>query len=239
MIKFFSKIRKRLLTENNFSRYLIYAIGEIALVMIGILLALQVNTWNEGRKENQLEQVFLHKLRANLQEDILLYNEVIASNEEFEEGLDSAMIIMQNYSDFTRKDLQKYLKVLMYSSRFITNQTAFNNLSSIGKMDIIKNDSITEGLFLYYRHAQIIKESVQDGLDTYNRNTFGPKILDFDYLNPPPGFDGKSIEEYTAYPLFMNGIDVKKSMFQLLKRNYLDQIKKAEDIAEIINIELD
>ena len=49
MIKFFRKIRQRLLTENKFSKYLIYAIGEIVLVVIGILIALQINNWNEER----------------------------------------------------------------------------------------------------------------------------------------------------------------------------------------------
>ncbi|MFT6995454.1 MAG: hypothetical protein ACJA1P_002199 [Maribacter sp.] len=49
MIKFFRHIRKQLLSENKFSKYMLYAIGEIALVMIGILLALQVNNWNEAK----------------------------------------------------------------------------------------------------------------------------------------------------------------------------------------------
>ena len=50
MIKFFRKIRRKLLTENKISKYLLYAIGEIILVVIGILIALQVNNWNEDRK---------------------------------------------------------------------------------------------------------------------------------------------------------------------------------------------
>ena len=51
MIKFFRKIRQRLLTENKFSKYLLYAIGEIILVVIGILIALQVNNYNEAKKQ--------------------------------------------------------------------------------------------------------------------------------------------------------------------------------------------
>jgi len=49
MIKFFRHIRKQLLTENKFSKYLIYAVGEIVLVVIGILIALSINNWNEER----------------------------------------------------------------------------------------------------------------------------------------------------------------------------------------------
>jgi hypothetical protein len=57
MIKFFRKIRKNMLTENKFSKYLIYAIGEIALVMIGILLTLQVNNWNKNQEKQILTQL--------------------------------------------------------------------------------------------------------------------------------------------------------------------------------------
>jgi|TARA_R110002020_G_scaffold396281_1_gene606303 sensor domain CHASE-containing protein len=55
MIKFFRKIRQRMLSESKFSRYLLYAIGEIILVVIGILIALQINTWNEERKLDRFE----------------------------------------------------------------------------------------------------------------------------------------------------------------------------------------
>ena len=59
MIKFFRKIRQKLLSENKFSKYLIYAIGEIILVVIGILIALQINNWNESRKqENELSEIY-------------------------------------------------------------------------------------------------------------------------------------------------------------------------------------
>jgi hypothetical protein len=50
MIKFFRKIRQKLLTENKFSKYLIYAIGEILLAVIGILIALRINNWNKELK---------------------------------------------------------------------------------------------------------------------------------------------------------------------------------------------
>jgi sensor domain CHASE-containing protein len=59
MIKFFRKIRQKMLTENKFSKYLLYAIGEIILVVIGILIAIQLNNLNENRKERDRELTFL------------------------------------------------------------------------------------------------------------------------------------------------------------------------------------
>ncbi len=53
MIRFFRNIRQKLAAENKVMAYLRYAIGEILLVVIGILIALQINNWNEHRKENQ------------------------------------------------------------------------------------------------------------------------------------------------------------------------------------------
>ena len=70
MIKFFRKIRQRLLTENNFSKYLLYAIGEIVLVVIGILIALQINNGNEARKKSSLAKTYRLKLIEELDSDI-------------------------------------------------------------------------------------------------------------------------------------------------------------------------
>ena len=65
MIKFFRKIRQNLLMENKFSKYLVYAIGEIILVVVGILIALQVNNWNEERKLNTLEIATLNEIKIS------------------------------------------------------------------------------------------------------------------------------------------------------------------------------
>ena len=64
MLRFFRKPRQKLLPDNKFSKYLLYAIGEIVLVVIGILLALQVNNWNETRKDRLTEREILQNLRS-------------------------------------------------------------------------------------------------------------------------------------------------------------------------------
>ncbi|MCF4102204.1 DUF6090 family protein [Gillisia sp. M10.2A] len=69
-MKIFRKIRQRLLTENKFSKYLIYAIGEIVLVVIGILIALQINNWNQARKDNQTLKEYLGKIKVHTLEDL-------------------------------------------------------------------------------------------------------------------------------------------------------------------------
>jgi hypothetical protein len=81
MIKFFRKIRQRLLTENKFSKYLIYAIGEIILVVIGILIALSINNWNESRKQadnlNSIYTAIIGDLKRDNQEVDLIIKEFL------------------------------------------------------------------------------------------------------------------------------------------------------------------
>jgi hypothetical protein len=90
MRSFLSKIRKGLINQGSAKRYLIYAIGEIALVVIGILLALQINIWNEHRKANKIEKEYLTSLEKEFEENktelhnfVLLNNQLIATAKEF------------------------------------------------------------------------------------------------------------------------------------------------------------
>ena len=70
MIKFFRRIRQKLLSENKFSKYLLYALGEIVLVVIGILIALQINTWNEERKDKATGDLYLSDIKQDLENDL-------------------------------------------------------------------------------------------------------------------------------------------------------------------------
>jgi uncharacterized membrane protein YgaE (UPF0421/DUF939 family) len=78
MIKFFRNIRQRLITKNKFSKYLIYAFGEIILVVIGILLALQVNNWNEDIKTRKKETQLIENLKSEYQTNLAILKEIRA-----------------------------------------------------------------------------------------------------------------------------------------------------------------
>jgi uncharacterized membrane protein YgaE (UPF0421/DUF939 family) len=82
MLRFFSKIRQRLLSDNKPSKYLLYAIGEIVLVVIGILIALQVNNLNTIRSEKQNLNKYLEKISINIKDDILTAKSMLKSRVE-------------------------------------------------------------------------------------------------------------------------------------------------------------
>ncbi|MFT4696459.1 MAG: uncharacterized membrane protein YgaE (UPF0421/DUF939 family) [Urechidicola sp.] len=82
MLKFFRKIRQKMLTENKFSKYLIYAIGEIILVVIGILIALWINNWNNERIVDYQTTNFLKSIKEDLIADTLAFDKRIEHYKE-------------------------------------------------------------------------------------------------------------------------------------------------------------
>ena len=133
MIKFFRKIRQQLLTPapegtrsvragNKVSKYLLYAIGEIVLVMIGILLALQVNNWNENRKKNQLAQKYLQTLYMDfIQNDVLVDHAL-----EQMEGTKQATRSLAVFIDSGFVEIDKKNRILLFEE-FHDNYKFYEN----------------------------------------------------------------------------------------------------------------
>ena len=96
MIKFFRKIRKELISKMKFSEYLLYAIGEIVLVVIGILIALQINNYSEQKKARSEEKVLLSNLSNDVALDILQIENNTALSRERLQRLDSLVQLLKS-----------------------------------------------------------------------------------------------------------------------------------------------
>jgi hypothetical protein len=146
MIKFFRKIRQKMLTENKFSKYLLYAIGEIMLVVIGILIALQINNSNELKKERAIEINYLKNLKADLV--IELENNKGFSQYRFEK-VKSCNKLLNTEIPKTIEDVRDYTdqyeNVFMWHS-FVPNNNTFKELLGSGNLSLIKNDTIKNAL---------------------------------------------------------------------------------------------
>lgn len=159
MIKLFRKIRQNLLSENKFSkpalpagRYMIYAFGEIALVMIGILLALEVNNWNESRKERIQEIKLYENLLISLSadsSDVVLYSELISAGMETQKLFisNSYQELIENY---TIQQLEDSLKNAgKIGASFFPRYSAYNQLSNIG-FQLLQSEEIKPKLLELY-----------------------------------------------------------------------------------------
>lgn len=91
MLSFLRKIRRSLIDSSSTKKYLLYAIGEIALVVIGILIALQINNWNEWKKERNVEHIVLEDIR----ESIVRNNQLIASTLQIFDHIDHSTQIVK------------------------------------------------------------------------------------------------------------------------------------------------
>ena len=98
MIKFFRKIRRKLLASGKVSNYFLYAIGEIFLVVIGILIALQISSWNESYKDTKLEQVYYCKLLEDVNQDDLLLDKLIVENQDRIKAVNEMIHLLQQES---------------------------------------------------------------------------------------------------------------------------------------------
>lgn len=106
MLKFFRKIRQTLIMENKTGKYLKYAIGEIILVVIGILIALSINNWNENRKDRILEKVLLHGVSVNIERNNILIRESLLRIDDFDKSSNIVLSALRKeipYSDTLAK----------------------------------------------------------------------------------------------------------------------------------------
>lgn len=116
MIKFFRKIRQKLITENKFSKYVIYAIGEIILVVIGILIALSINNWNTNKINQSESKEFNQRLLNEFSGNLDLADTKI---EQMEGIINSSKSILELFNKMPSDDNSKTLDSLLYIALYV------------------------------------------------------------------------------------------------------------------------
>jgi hypothetical protein len=148
MIPFFRKIRKKMADDNRPIKYARYAIGEIVLVVIGILIALQINTWNEQRKTKIIETKTLKEIRANLEMDLVELNNDIAVMDSVSHAGEAVIAYLKSH-DEPSYSFKYDVLVARLNPHFDPNQGGYSLLNSKG-IDIISNDSLRGSISKLY-----------------------------------------------------------------------------------------
>ncbi len=174
MLKFFRKIRQNLLTENRLKKYILYAIGEILLVMIGILLALQVNNWNEERKLRAEEIKLLKVFKSSIESDTA---RVSGDIRDFESRNNYINIVLRHIN----ADLPYHDSISLYLMNSTAiwmprlDQEVFATLTSTD-LNIIRNDTLKKEIISYYSFAQrrfdILISRYADIIEDASKNVF-------------------------------------------------------------------
>mgnify|MGYP003710349999 CR=1 FL=1 len=177
MIKFFRTIRHRLLAENppagragRFSKYLIYAIGEIVLVVIGILIALSINNWNQEKKSLENTNLLLHQVHKELAFNITKANGVINRYRRADTLIYYVLNKKLTYNDY--KSNRRYVNLMRGTTEANLVNHAFNSLIDNQSMFTQEQDSIVEKL----RHLYGTDKREVDLFDEYTVNNVMNKI---------------------------------------------------------------
>lgn len=178
-MKLFRSIRQNLMETDKTSRYLKYAIGEIILVVIGILIALQINNWNEFRKESKQEQLILKKLNIELQNDIQSVKQQITIGTFLTDNYKFCLDVLSSQKEADLEEFNQYFSSSTVMTSFDMNKTTFNAITESRSIDFIQNKQLVDSLNAFYNSDY---KSWDTASLTYTRNVIVPYLIQFDYL---------------------------------------------------------
>lgn len=234
MIKFFRHIRYNLVGKNKIGKYLKYAIGEIVLVVIGILIALQINVWQTDNYNRKQEHFYLEKLRHNIAQDTVYLENRLLQLENSKSVLNQSA---QEVSDaklyeFSNDSIGSFL-VGVY--RFTPQTSTMDNLLATGKLELIKNQDLVDSLFVYYNDLNNYTEQRNSSNEIYSRHTIGPNLMAFE--GGIYGFNKSSLS-IEQRNFIVNAIEVKQQINNGLVRDYRAASQRARRIINMVNINL-
>jgi len=242
MIKFFRKIRQRLLTENKFSKYLIYAIGEIILVVIGILIALQINTWNDKRIKKSEVKSYAKKLILDLGQDVSDVKWIRWQAEVAYLRLDSLVNYTRHLSIDDCKNSDLY--ILTYNARYRPyswNRASHEEIKSTGILNYFNNDSLVNLLVQYEAYTKHLDVDYEEDFELIKEaNKLRNKVVNMNYEREPMPNYYPLITE--PYGFNVEIIDYQKKDFYLELQgqpiDFIDKNQKKLDDAINTYVEL-
>lgn len=255
MLTFFRRIRKGLLKEKRISKYLLYAFGEIVLVVLGILIALQVSDWNEERKFNQGNREYLNKIlvELNMNMDRLEYLKLTplekireSAFEPLSVRADTAMALLHAGLD-TASAAWMLQAPWLNSSLFNLHHAVYDELTHNGRLNSLGTDTLEAAIERYYR--RLAREQVYISmrndrvLKRWQECKYGYGDLEIDYSNK--GIDAFRNHSWIFQPTSKNYIDLKAAMRitqKMTHRNLLrleEQSAMAQELKSIIQRSLD
>ena len=244
MIKFFRKIRQKLLSENKFSKYLIYAIGEIVLVVIGILIALQINNWNEGRKEFNKSKALLEEFKRDLARDTVESNYVTGKLAR-RIKIESWALNIISY-DTSHLDSLKLVFFGPYHQLPMTDRT-FNKLQNSENPNLSGFENLQNNLTKYYTDTKYLLDAFNEEEKYYAMyNEVNQVILEKIEINlsdfPMLPIEKEQTEDLIAFAQSIEGRNYIKQTYARRKNmiKYFKKVKKeAQELIQQINTSLE
>lgn len=183
MIRFFRKIRVKLLAENKLTKYFIYAIGEVLIVIIGISIAIQINSWNNERIQAKKKVAYIEEIRKSLISDLKRLEFIIDFNHNKDSSINRSMELLGTKMSNAER-ASEFMSLMIESTGiyeiFRTNSVAFNNMISAETIEIISNDSLRMVFADYYGKEAEYEMDTQSGIREFTREfveMVGPSVM--------------------------------------------------------------
>ena len=217
MIKFFRKIRQTLLTEGRTGKYLKYAFGEIILVVIGILIALQINTWNESRQDSNMEKAYLRNIEADLNQQ-MSYIYIQLEHENKHDSIGQNILDRYSKEKTLRIDstLSQQLNTLSIRNTFIKADPTYRDLISTGNIRLIKDEKLRNEILSYYLELERIESIMMNNNLLYIDEMFAMKIIHHVYIGKADErlieVSNKLLQDPEHELLVINLLDIRKDI---------------------------
>ncbi len=175
MIKFFRRIRQKLLNEGSLNRYLIYALGEILLVVIGILIAVQLNNLNQNNSIRKELQSSYQNLYLDLKTDTITLNELDSALTENVKSIESFKHLLLRKNKIS--DILELRKIpRLWNPGLNYSDGTYQTLLGTGLLYNSRNDEFILQINEYYKHMESTK-SMMDGMGEANKFVRDQEIL--------------------------------------------------------------
>ncbi len=247
MLRFFRHIRKRLMEQNKVRTYIFYAVGEIALVMIGILLALQVNNWNEGRANRVLEQQMLMNLRDEI---ITNQRELKRDNELNRNSLDAwYQLLDKDRLNYSPEKTDRLIGQAYNFATFDARTGVIDEIIASGSLRLIRDEKLKFMISQWSGEMNDLRE------DVVIRRDFWINVVQplFQKFIPTRNSDHSQVRsDYNreikisplkidpgAYDRFFNSVEVDGTIHSSYLNQsfvYINELNIAEDLDEFLHI---
>ena len=249
MIKFFRKIRQDLLSKGKTGKYLKYAVGEIVLVVIGILIALQINNWNENRKNSEKEIAILENLKTEFVTNKADLLETSNRNSIKYELVKKILLFTGQSNENMTKASSDEMIYNIFGGHTADVSTGFvDDLLNSGNIYLINNDNLRQKLTNWNKELLDHKTEIEDDHAIYYRYNFIPFLQkNYSYEirgnNTLPEFEFKSTftENYKSiYKLkeFENIVISKLMLLDYANNGYAKLIEIIDEIISLIDKEI-
>jgi hypothetical protein len=253
MIPFFRKIRRQLANDNQFLKYSRYAVGEIVLVVIGILIALQINNWNEDKKSRKKELVYLENIKTDLMLNIDELNEFIEARRSCVSSCEAALKYYSGEAELDVDDFNYHSINIMIWFPFTQHDNTYQELLNSGNLALVSDKRIKNGLQnmqVSFSNIAFIEGEMQQDYERYlYESYFSTADLETNLnrleahsaqagATGIPDISRTEMELLLRDVRFKNGISLSKYNSNLLITEYEAMIRTIHELINLIDQEI-